>query len=227
MQRDRRLVWDLPLRVFHWLFAVSILAAWGTAKLGFAWMRWHFWLGYWIAGLLVFRVIWGFVGPRHSRFSSFLKGPASVLGYIRGQVSGNVVGHNPLGGLMVILMLALAGIQAGTGFFATDDITWSGPYTSLVSETRAGQLTHLHHLTFNLILAAIALHLAAILYYALAKKNNLVPAMWTGWKPAQDVPAADAISHSELWKAAIVVALSWGFVYWLLSRAPPALGTGY
>src|SRR6266478_4571646 len=130
MRTDRRLVWDLPLRAFHWLFAVSILAAWGTALLGFAWMKWHFWLGYWVMGLLVFRLIWGFVGPKHARFSNFLKGPSAVLRYARGLTGAGEpvcsVGHNPLGGLMVILMLILVAFQVCTGLFATDDIAWSG-----------------------------------------------------------------------------------------------------
>jgi cytochrome b len=224
-QTRKRLVWDLPLRAFHWLLAVSIFAAWGTAQLGFAWMYWHMRLGYWIMGLLFFRVIWGFVGPIHARFTSFIRGPKTVMGYMRGFGRAGEVprsaGHNPLGGLMVILMLSLLGIQACTGLFATDDITWSGPYAGLVSDSTASQLTGLHHLNFNFIWAAIALHLAAILYYAMVRKNNLVPAMLTGWKPAEDVPVGEAIDSSQLWKAAVVIAVSWGLVYWILSAAPP------
>src|ERR1700761_874199 len=106
MQSGTRLVWDLPLRIFHWLFAASILAAWGTAKLGFAWMQWHFWIGYEVMGLIVFRLVWGFVGPRHSRFSNFLTGPAAVARYLRGfwsHASEVPVGHNPLGAYMVVI----------------------------------------------------------------------------------------------------------------------------
>jgi cytochrome b len=226
MPEDRRLVWDLPLRAFHWLFAASILASWATAEAGFEWMKVHMRLGYFMIGLLLFRVVWGFIGPRHARFASFLKGPGAVWRYARGlrdKASEAVVsvGHNPLGGLMVILMLLLVALQATTGLFATDDIAWAGPYNPSVSDTLAHQLTSVHHANFNLILAAIVLHVAAIAYYAKVKRQNLVPAMVTGWKPAEAVPASEAITSSELVKAAIVIALSAGAVYWLLSNAPP------
>ena len=225
MADDERLVWDLPLRLFHWLLAASILGCWGLAQLGFSWMRWHMWLGYWVMGLLVFRLIWGIVGPKHARFSNFLKGPSTVLRYVRGLTRGGgaavrSVGHNPLGGLMVLLMLVLVAVQVLTGLFATDDITWSGPYNAGVSGATGSRLTRLHHLNFNFIWAAIGLHVAAILYYARIKNENLVPAMLTGRKPADAVPDGQAISSSELWKAVIVVAVSGGVVYSVLSAAP-------
>ena len=127
---ERRLVWDLPLRLFHWLFAASVLASWATAELGVSWMKWHLRLGNWMMGLVVFRILWGLAGPRHARFSSFLTGPRKIWRYARGLTATgrvvNSVGHNPLGGLMVIFMLMLVVLQVGTGLFATDDITWSG-----------------------------------------------------------------------------------------------------
>jgi cytochrome b len=223
---EKRLVWDLPLRLFHWLFALSILACWGTAKLGFTWMKWHLRLGYWVMGLLVFRLIWGFVGPKHARFSSFLKGPGPVLRYAgsligRGE-SRHSVGHNPLGALMVVLMLLLVAVQAGTGLFTTDDIAWAGPYYGSVSDALAKQLTALHDLNFNFIWAAIGLHLAAILYYTVGKKESLVPPMVSGWKRAEWVPDGQAIANSELWKAAIVIAASGAVVWAVLHGAPPA-----
>ena len=222
---ERRLVWDLPLRLFHWLFAGSVLASWATAQLGVSWMKWHLRLGYWMMGLLVFRILWGLTGPRHARFSSFLKGPRRMWRHARELTSAgrlvNSVGHNPLGGLMVIFMLLLAVLQVGTGLFATDDITWSGPYNPSVSGATAKLLTSIHHINFNVIWLAIALHMAAILFYALVKQDNLVPAMLTGWKPAEAVPADQAIDSSELWKAAVVIAIAAGFVYWVLSCAPP------
>ncbi|MGH8261680.1 MAG: cytochrome b/b6 domain-containing protein [Steroidobacteraceae bacterium] len=227
---ERRLVWDLPLRAFHWLFAASILASWGTAKLGFTWMQWHIRLGYWMMGLILFRVIWGFIGPRHARFASFLKGPRSILRYGRGFVGLDEpvesVGHNPLGGLMVIIMLLLVTFQVSTGLFATDDIAWTGPFNPAVSNATAEYLTGLHHLNFNLIWAAIALHIGAIAYYAFIKRRNLVPAMLHGWKPAEAVPAEDAIASSELWKALLVMIVAAGIVYAILHFAPPAAGGG-
>ena len=232
MPEDRRLVWDLPLRAFHWLFAASILASWATAEAGFEWMKVHMRLGYFMIGLLLFRLVWGFIGPRHARFANFLKGPGTVWRYARGlrhKASEAVVsvGHNPLGGLMVILMLLLVALQVTTGLFATDDIAWAGPYNPSVSDTLAHRLTSVHHMNFNLILTAIVLHVLAIAYYAKVKRQNLVPAMLTGWKPAEAVPASEAIASSELVKAAIVIALSAGAVYWLLSNAPPPPAVTY
>lgn len=232
-ENDRRLVWDLPLRLFHWLFAASIIACWATAKLGFSYMQWHIWLGYWVMGLLLFRLIWGFVGTRHARFTGFLKGPSAVFAYGRSLIGKataiQTVGHNPLGGLMVLLMLALVGVQVYTGLFSSDDIAWSGPYNGMVSSAMAQRLTGLHHLDFNFIWAAVGLHVAAILYYTFVKKERLVPAMVTGWKAADRVPADQTITHSALWRAAIVTAISAGAVYWILAAAPagPAASSSF
>ncbi len=221
---ERRLVWDLPLRAFHWLFAASILASWATAEAGFNWMQWHIRLGKWMIGLLSFRILWGFVGPRHARFTSFLAGPRAMWRYAKGLTGAgepvHTVGHNPLGGVMVIIMLLLVAFQVSTGLFATDDIAWTGPYYPSVSSATAHELTSLHHANFNLIWAAIALHVGAIAYYTFIKRQSLVPAMVTGWKPAAAVPASEAITSSELWKALIVMLVSVGIVYAVLAGAP-------
>ena len=225
---EKRLVWDLPLRVFHWLFALSIAASYATAKAGFEWMQVHFYLGFWMIGLVIFRVIWGFVGPQHARFSNFLKGPSTLLRYLKSLTGGppiNTAGHNPAGGLMVIVMMAVVALQAGTGLFATDDIAWSGAYTPAVSGSLAGTLTSLHHSNFNWILAIIALHLLAIGFYWLVKKQNLVVPMFTGHKPAAWVAEHEVISSSELLKALVVILVSSGLVYWLISAAPEAVDT--
>jgi cytochrome b len=223
MAEDKRLVWDLPLRLFHWLLVLSLAASWATAEAGFDWMQVHMYLGYWTLALLLFRIIWGFVGPRHARFSSFLTGPVGIWRYASALAAGTMiqtVGHNPLGGIMVIVMLVLVGFQAGTGLFATDDIVWTGPYHAAVSEATADRLTSLHHLNFNIILAAVALHIMAIAFYFLVKKQNLVGAMLHGKKPAETVPEHEAITKSEIVKALIVIVISAGLVYWLISSAP-------
>jgi cytochrome b len=229
--RGRRLVWDLPLRAFHWLFAGSILASYLTAQPGSSWMPWHIRLGEWMMGLLIFRIVWGFVGPRHARFTSFLASPRAMWRYAKGLTGFDEaihsVGHNPLGGVMVLIMLLLVAFQVTTGLFATDDIVWTGPYNPAVTDHTAKVLTSLHHKNFNLIWAAIALHVGAIAYYAFVKKQNLVPAMLTGWKPAEAVPAEEAITSSELWKALIVMVVSAAVVYAVLSGAPPASAGAY
>ncbi len=223
--KARRLVWDLPLRAFKWLFAASILASWATAEAGFGWMKWHIRLGFWMIGLLTFRVLWGFVGPRHARFASFLKGPRHMWHHVRGiagldDEDGYTVGHNPLGGVMVIILLLLVSFQVATGLFATDDIAWTGPYYPTVSNATAEFLTHLHRLNFNLIWAAIALHVAAIIFYGLVKRHNLVMPMITGYKPAHRVPTHEAIPHSALWRAFVVMIVSAFVVYAVFSGAP-------
>jgi cytochrome b len=223
MADEQRLVWDLPLRLFHWLLVLCMTASWATAEGGFDWMQIHIYLGYATIGLLLFRIMWGFIGPRHARFASFLAGPSGIWRYAKGLAAGTMiqtVGHNPLGGIMVIVMLVLVGFQAATGLFASDDIVWTGPYNGAVSEATADKLTSLHHLNFNIILAAVALHLMAIAFYFLVKKQNLVGAMLHGKKSADFVPVHEAITRSELVKALIVIVISVGLVYWLVSSAP-------
>jgi cytochrome b len=222
MSEEKRLVWDLPLRLFHWLFAIGIVSAWITAELEE--MDLHFWIGYGMIALLVFRVIWGFIGPRHARFSSFIAKPSAMWQYARGLFGGSPVhtpGHNPLGGVMVLVMLILVALQAGTGLFTTDDVIYAGPYNHTVSGQTADKLTSLHHANFNWILAAIALHILAIAFYGVVKKQNLVVPMITGTKPAALVPESAAIASSQLLKALIVLAVSCAAVYWLIQSAPP------
>jgi cytochrome b len=217
MLKDFRLVWDLPTRVFHWLLVLSIIGSYVTAKLGL--MPWHLRLGFLMIGMLIFRIIWGLIGPRHARFSNFIKGPSSILQYLKGGIRS--VGHNPLGAGMVVLMLLLLVLQVTTGLFSTDDIAYTGPYFPSVSHDWAEKLTGIHHKNFNFILGAIVLHLAAILYYTFVKKEPLVPAMFHGHKPAGHVPLHEAIASSQLWKALVVIVIACGCVYWLLHAAPP------
>ncbi len=121
---------------------------------------------------------------------------------------------------MVVAMLALLGIQTGTGLFTSDDIVYAGPYNGTVSDAAAKTLGHVHHLNFNFILGAVALHVVAIALYTFAKKQKLIQAMVTGYKSAEVVPAHEAIDGSELIKACIVASISAGLVYWLVSAAP-------
>lgn len=217
MLKDLRLVWDLPVRLFHWLLVLSIIGSYTTAKLGL--MPWHIRLGEFMVGMLIFRVIWGLIGPRHARFSNFIKGPSAILRYLKGGISS--VGHNPLGAGMVVLMLLLLALQVTTGLFSTDDIAYTGPYFPSVSHAWAEKLTAIHHANFNIILAAVLLHLCAIVYYTFVKKESLVAAMIHGQKPSDHVPAHEAIASSQLWRALIVILIAVGCVYWLLHAAPP------
>ena len=230
MADDRRLVWDLPLRLFHWLLVASMTASYVTARLGFDWMQWHFYLGYWTIGLLVFRVLWGFFGPRHARFSSFIHAPGAIWLYMKSMFqrdSVRSIGHNPVGGLMVILMLLLVAVQATTGLFTTDDVVWAGPYNASVSSSTASTLSTIHNINFNIIIGAVCLHIAAILFYALYKRQNLVVPMLHGHLPAALVPEHEAISNSQLLKALIVSVVAAAFVYWVLAHAPVVADNTY
>jgi cytochrome b len=231
MAKDKRLVWDLPLRAFHWLLAFSILASYLTAENGeFNAMQWHMYLGYWTAWLIIFRVIWGFIGPKHARFVSFFPMPGKLINYVKGFFSGyteHTVGHNPAGACMVFVMLILVAVQVATGMMATDDIYTYGPYNGAVSGSTGREMTILHGANFNWLLIAIALHIAAIFFYRIVKKQNLVGPMVTGKKPAANVPVDMAIENSQLVKAIIVAVVSAGIVYAIVYFAPPPAPVDY
>ncbi|WP_245986916.1 cytochrome b/b6 domain-containing protein [Azospirillum thermophilum] len=180
-------VWDLPTRLFHWLLAVCVAAAWWSGENGK--FDLHFILGYVILGLLAFRLLWGFVGSPTARFAQFVRGPAAVIGYIRHRLGkpGGIEpppGHNPLGGWMVVVLLLVLAVQAGTGLFTSDDIAVDGPLVSSVSSRTASLLSTIHRLEAKAILALVLLHVAAVLVYLLVFRENLIRPMVTGWKSA-------------------------------------------
>ncbi len=173
-------IWDLPHRLFHWLLVVSVIAAYITAKIGGALTDWHGRLGLFILGLLVFRIIWGFVGSTHSRFVTFFPTYSRLSAYFKGTWKG--IGHNPLGALSVIALLTVLAVQVGTGLFANDDIAFEGPLFNQVDKSFSDKLTGWHNISFNFLLALLGLHMAALLYHRLVKKHNLVVPMLTGKK---------------------------------------------
>ena len=178
-------VWDIPVRLFHWLLVLAILGLFITANLGGNWMEWHKKLGFFVLGLILFRVMWGLVGNHHARFVNFVRGPATVLQYAKGLLkpdSNHTIGHNPLGAWSVLALLAVLAFQVVTGLFSNDDILLEGPYASMVSKALSDQLTSLHKLNSDLILFLIALHVAAIIFYTVYKKEKLIKAMFSGEK---------------------------------------------
>lgn len=226
---EKRLVWDLPTRLFHWVLVASMVASWLTADPGSPSMKWHMYLGYWTLGLVIFRVLWGFFGPKHARFSEFFK-PGRIGGYAAGlfrRDSKQAVGHNPLGALAVIVMLLMVAIQAVSGLFITDDIVWSGPWNPAVSGETADRLTTLHHLNFDVLLWLVGLHVLTILFYAFYKRQDLVGPMFTGYKKAAVVPEGHAITDSQLLKALVIAVLSAAAVYAVLAFAPPPVIEDY
>jgi cytochrome b len=203
-------VWDLPTRVFHWMLAASVTASIVTAKVGGAAMTWHFRLGYLAIGLLLFRLLWGFVGGHWSRFASFAYSPLTVLRYLRGRHGAGEhleVGHNPLGSFSVFGMLAILIAQVATGLVADDEIANVGPLNRFVSGATAGAATAWHKQWGQWIVIGLALlHLAAIGYHLLRKKNNLIVPMLGGDKLLRpDTPASADGAAQRL--GALVVAL--------------------
>ncbi len=220
-----RLVWDLPLRLTHWALAILVAGSWATHYAGARWTDWHARCGYAVLVLVVFRILWGFVGTRHARFASFLRGPREVLAYLRGAPGG--VGHNPLGALSVLAMLALLLLQAATGLFANDEIAFTGPFYGWASSEWSTRLTALHHRNADWLLVLIALHVAAIAWYGRVKGRPLVRAMLTGRRPADEVPAGEAIAGSRVVLALVIVAVLAGLLALAIRAAPEAVISYY
>jgi len=183
--REGGLVWDWPLRVFHWLLVICVAGAWATHYAGLEWFGWHRRLGYTTLVLVVFRIAWGFVGTRHSRFGSFLRGPRAVVDYVGSLKTGAVrtPGHNPLGALSVIAFLLVLLVQATTGLFANDEIANAGPFFGWVDQETSNRLTSIHHFNSSILLALIAVHLLAVVYYDTIRRSGLTRALLTGRKP--------------------------------------------
>ena len=174
----RFLLWDLPLRIFHWSLVAAVTTAIVTGELGGAWMPWHGRAGLAIVGLLVFRVVWGIVGSATSRFAHFAPSPASVLAYLRGTWRG--IGHNPLGALSVFALLGLLSLQAATGLVGNDDIAFAGPLNHLVSDSFGSRATGWHRLLADGLFVLLALHLLAVAFHVIVKRHRLIRPMITG-----------------------------------------------
>lgn len=204
-------IWDLPTRLFHWALALSILGSFVTAEVGGGAMVWHFRLGFLALGLILFRLVWGFVGGRWSRFVSFVRSPVTVWRYLRGRAGGQEgldVGHNPLGGWSVLALLAVLGLQVATGLVADDEIANLGPLNRFVSTEMALLATSWHRgVGEKLLIGLVLLHIAAIVFYRVRKGQDLVRPMWTGDKvlPLHTPATADGFAHRL---GALVLALA-------------------
>lgn len=183
------LAWDLPTRLFKWALVVCIAVAWASDKLGGGNPTVHVTNGRIVLTLVVFRILWGFVGGSTARFSSFLASPGTSIAYglaLLKNREGHYLGHNPLGGWMVIVLVALAGAMAVTGLFNADvdRMIIEGPLAKTVSDATITLAHKLHHQIFDLLMICVVLHVAAVVFHAVVKKERLVPAMVTGKKPA-------------------------------------------
>jgi len=215
-------VWDLPTRLFHWTLAVCVVGSFVSGSVGGNAMPWHFRFGYVVFALIAFRVLWGLVGGRWSRFSAFVRGPATVLRYLRAQSRSDEyhdVGHTPLGSASVVAMLLFLALQVGSGLFADDEIASAGPLVRFVSGATSSRLTAYHaNIGRWVILALVVLHIGAIVFYRVRRQRDLVGPMIRGDKllPAHVPAAADGWA---LWLFAAVLfaacAASVGLLVWM------------
>lgn len=204
------LVWDLPLRLFHWILALVLVACWATQEMGSRWMPVHMWLGYAAGALVIFRCIWGFAGPRHARFGSFVAGPVAVLAYLRAWLGGTPpehTGHNPAGGWSVLAMLALVAGQVATGMLNSDDTFYAGPWHYEVPGRIADAAGRLHHDLFYGLAILAGAHVAAVLAYRWRPGVDLVRPMITGRKRIEGPGIEDSRSLRAVLAVLVAVAL--------------------
>ena len=214
-------VWDLPTRVFHWLLAIAVAASVITALIGGNLMEWHGRIGLFVVGLLAFRLVWGVIGSTYARFVTFWPTPRRLIAYLRGEWQG--LGHSPLGALSVFALLGLILWQASTGLFSNDDIAFEGPLADLLEKSTSDRLTGWHRQGLWIIVGLVSLHVAAVLWYLVVRRKDLIRPMVTGWK--SEAPAGSEASGGGGWALLTALAAA-GFTVWvaaggLLPAAPP------
>lgn len=214
-------VWDLPVRLFHWLLTALIAFSWWSVKNHHT--DWHIWSGFAILTLLIFRLLWGLLGSSTARFANFVRGPRVVRDYLRDNASWRVAGHTPLGALSVVALLGAIAVQVGLGLISTDeDGLNEGPLAQLVSLEVSEAARDLHELFFNVVLGLIVLHVGAILYYRLVLGQKLTKPMITG-RAALD-PGIEPMRPGKWWVAVICLLAAFAVARWIVAGAPP-LGT--
>lgn len=210
---SRIAIWDLPTRIVHWLIALLIPALWWTAEEEI--FDIHMLLGQTMLFLVLFRLLWGVLGSSTARFAGFVRGPATILAYLGGRVKAGI-GHNPVGALSVMAMLLALSIQIGLGLFANHDHgLYSGPLAHLVSEDASETLGERHETFFWILLGLIGLHLAAILFYLVVRRDNLVAPMVTGARDAP--PGTAAMVAAPVWRLLLALALAGALTWWIAS----------
>jgi len=221
MEKRRIRVWDIPTILFHWLLVLLTIAAFITGFLGASLIDAHYQIGLAIAGLLAFRLVWGVMGSTYARFVQFVPSPARILACLRGQWHG--LGHNPLGALSVLGLLALLLFQVVSGLVSDDNIAFTGPLKVLVSQTTADLLTRLHKLNVWLIVGLVSAHTLANLFHTVVKKDNLISPMIFGYKTVSDPTLAPARGGG--WLPFVLAALIAVGAVWIanggLNPAPP------
>lgn len=223
MPGDQRpqLIWDLPLRLWHWALVICFAGSWITAEAGFEWTQAHFYFGYAALVLVLFRLSWGVLGTRHSRYASFVVSPKRVFRYLK-NLGANPTspGHNPLGGWASVLLVGLIGLQASLGLFISDDIFYAGPYHSVVSGNTADALAGWHHRIFTVIQIAVVMHLAAVAWHTWGLKERLIQAMFHGKKNLQECADDQEIFRHKATVAFLLFMLATAAVTALVYFAP-------
>lgn len=210
-------VWDAPVRVFHWLVTLLVLAQWASGEWNLWSMDWHFYVGYAMLGLILWRVLWGFFGSENARFAHFLVGPKRVLSYLPTlgvRAPDAHAGHNPLGGWAVIVLLLALAAQTITGLFSSDDIFLFGPLAATVSTATVDLMSGWHKSLTDGLVILIALHLVAVFWHLLWKRENLITPMVTGRRPFATDPQVRMVGW---WRALLLALLSAGAVYALVA----------
>jgi len=208
-------VWDLPVRLTHWLLAALIAFSWWSVKNDH--VDWHIWSGIAILTLLLFRLMWGFVGSSTARFANFVRGPKQVVRYLRGDWRG--IGHSPLGALSILALFLVTAAQVGLGLFNEDDDgLFAGPLANFLSPDTTDKIRDLHETNFYILLGLIGLHVAAILYYRLVRGKKLTKPMITG-RAANDASAGE-MRPGKWWVALICLALAFAISRWVVAGAP-------
>ncbi len=207
-------IWDIAIRLFHWLLVICFIGAFATIKTNH--VEWHALFGCIIAGLLFFRIMWGFFGSQTARFRYFFK-PHKIIAYL--QNKEKPLGHNPLGALMVLGFIFILSLQIILGLFSNDDILFDAPFAHLIERSLSDKITWIHINLSKLIIFMVVIHVGAVLYYWLKKKQNLVITMIRGWQYQEKAPEKPLFFASS-WRYIIIISLAILFSLLLISYLP-------
>ncbi|NLQ17729.1 branched-chain alpha-keto acid dehydrogenase subunit E2 [Marinomonas sp. M1K-6] len=213
------LVWDWPVRILHWLMVLLFTGLILTGKSTADYVQYHFHMGYGLSAVIVARVLYGFCGSYYARFCQFVRGPNAALTFVKSLLSAQpkkYLGHNPLGGLMVVTLLLGLSVQWGTGLFTSDEIFWFGPFYGLIPDAWASELASIHRFLPNVLLGLVALHVLAVLYHELCLKERLIEAMIHGRK--KHPVAASVRVQTPRWGVifSLLMGLAWLAALWMM-----------
>jgi len=213
------MIWDWPVRLLHWLMVLLFTGLIVTGKGDGDYMDWHFYMGYGLSAVIIARVLYGVLGSEYARFKQFLYQPKTVLRYAKGLLAGNAkhyLGHNPVGGLMVVALLLALTLQWGSGLFISDEIFLFGPFYGAISDDWTERLGAIHHSLPDILLILVAVHILAVLYHEIRFKERLVAAMLHGKKATHEPSAALTVKTPRIGViVSMIFALAW--LGWLWS----------